>query len=728
MYKLRLKKWGFQKNFKKIELAAAADAVRPFCKSGIAAPSLIVGQREVPMDRLKRHFGETLRSPHRPCFEDSNQLGSSTSAYQRVRDNQMQRHQASIPRVFLQASPGMSLFERTAYQIYAYYSWRLTKEDDCSSEFRSVPSPGEFYNLALDVAVALKVGSVHLVQPILRKLTMVAGEVVVAQHPDLLSTLLKMCSKAFENRSYGHYWDACMAYIYAIARRSLSESNPLLMLLDLRQHDFDTNIPYTVFLKLAREIALQQHHTSSRHIFDLDLGMVGSIKKEQGPEAASRFCSDRLCHYKELLGSNHWMCRRLSLAMADMCWDADLVSLAEDTCRELVDVQDTPDSLGADVPARAMALIAKISKHRKDYAEAATWFRHASVGFERLYGSDDAETQLWLYHAGQLEAKLHYLADKNTRAIEQQKSEQRRRRAEQVGFAIAELERELSQTGLDTGKDDIGLEGRTWVENVSSIDDDYTKAHGCSCNTTKPISVTEVDADINSDNRQHELTEQLSALETPQTFLLNQNGVREVGEPIQIPSSRSSPVGSTSCPSEAWPALPSDMTSCAPSDVCAGFCLNFQQHISASGEPPVEGVQVPAPKTTTNDQCALESIDFEMPVLGDSADFDDLCRMPYLDQQFEFMPSFTVFDTSNTLDINTTDETNRFLPVSQNNPEELLNFDNVVDDYGWLNSFQATSNQINPDLPMFVSYSDTIMMEFMDWEGAAEAESSQRLQ
>ncbi|KAJ9626782.1 hypothetical protein H2204_009927 [Knufia peltigerae] len=398
--------------------------------------------------------------------------------------------------------------------------------------------------------------------------------------------------------------------------------------------------------------------------------------------------------------------------MADMYWHADLFSEAEDICRELVDAQVSPDSKDADIPFRAMTLLAQISKHKKDYAEAVFWFLRASVGFEKLYGSEDAEMQLLLYHANQLQEKLQYIADSDISAIEQQKSERKRLRAEQVEFAIAQLGKEMSQTGLDTGNHDTGPEGRRWNEDGASTDHEPTHLRGC------PINVSKADARFSVNNEQHEFKERHSSTEMLQSCLTSPNGVRKAldggTEPSQKSSSHFSFVGSTNNSSDTKTALRSVTTTGTFGDNCAGFWWSTREHESASGAQFVESAAGLNP--TMNNLYALDPIDWELPVLGDNEDFDDLCRMPYLDQQSEFRSPFTSFDTSNTFDANTTEMTAQVSSTAQIHSEEPLNFDNVVNDSDWLNNFLLPDIQTDSDLPTLESYPGTTVMEYVDWQ------------
>ncbi|KAK6382941.1 hypothetical protein LTS17_003611 [Exophiala oligosperma] len=695
MYKLRLKKWGLQKYFKKIELAAAADSVRPFYKSGIAAPRPTVGQREVPIDRMKRHFPESFRAATRQNYSSGNQLGRPTSAYQRAVDKTMQgRRQISIPRVTLQVSPGISYFEKTGYQIHSYYSWKLTKEKDRFREPFDVPTPREFHNLALSISITFGAKSPFLIQLLLKELFTMTAEVVAAQHLDLLRVILSICSGAFYSQA-DRFWNTLLQYIYTVAKKSLSTMHPVLMLLDLRRHDLDTNnIPYSVFLELIRELALQQHNPPLSYLYDIDFSMTMAIEDEQGLEAACEFCSDRLNHY------------------------TGRFSEAEEICRELVDVQVPPESDCADVQFEAMSLLADLLETYEDYSEAAFWYRRASAGFEKLFGSENAKTQLCLYQANQLEATLQYISENNTRAIEQQESEEERRRAEQLEFAIDQLGEEMSRVGLDTGNDDIGSEGTIWSEDGASIGGGPTDIHACPINGSNAMNVAEVEGDFIVNCEQHNVKELPSSLETFQVCLVYQNGGQTtpngVDELLQNSSAHFSSVESTSCHADTWTTIPSIITTNIPGDEHAGCNLNLQQRESTSRAQFVESAARSNP--TMNNLCALDPIDWEPPVLGDNEDFDDSCRMPYLDQQSEFTCPFTGLDTSNTLDINTTEVATKVSSEVQIHIEEPLNFDNVVNDSDWLNNFLLPDIQTDSDLPVLGSYTDTTMMELVDWQ------------
>lgn len=61
MYKTRISKWGLRKNFTLVELEAFASTVSHFVEAGQDVPTALVDNREVPIERIKRHFSGFLQ-------------------------------------------------------------------------------------------------------------------------------------------------------------------------------------------------------------------------------------------------------------------------------------------------------------------------------------------------------------------------------------------------------------------------------------------------------------------------------------------------------------------------------------------------------------------------------------------------------------------------------------------------------------------------------------------
>ncbi|KAK7892853.1 hypothetical protein LTR67_007090 [Exophiala xenobiotica] len=417
MYKMRLDKWDLRKNFKLTQLAAAADIVKPFYRVGLNPPKMRVDNRELPVKRVRRHFPDLLQESNPLCESRKHRDTPKGLDLRTVpRQTHVQKIVPEVPRVTFQLSPGMGLFEKTLIQVNYYYTWRSSKEDDYflmqnqpATQSCEITYPSELYNLINSLKIAAEHRAFHLVSKWFREILGVAPRVISEQHPELLSTLLNLCSRR-SNNPVEHMMSAIFSRLTSMARKLLSERHPIFMVLQLRLQRFEMDIPFLSLLRLIHDIALRQHDHFRESLYELELDMVYVISYEEGPAAASRFCEDSLLRCKEMLGPDHWWCRRLRLELALMLFTDGLNTAAERMCREILDSQSSPNSDDFEKEGwtglMTMELLGNIFETWGDYEGAASWFHQTYDGYKELRGPEHPDTLLALHKVRQMECEL----------------------------------------------------------------------------------------------------------------------------------------------------------------------------------------------------------------------------------------------------------------------------------------------------------------------------------
>ncbi len=227
MYKLRLNKWGFKKNFKLPELAAAADAIRPFYRAGLNPPKMRVDNRELPAKRVRRHLAEVIQRSG-PLLESSRKHRHIQKGHNlRTGPSKMhvQKIVPEVPKVTLKLSLGMGLFEKTLIQVNHYFTWRSSKEDNYflmrnqqTTQSFAITDPCELRFLIGELTDAMTSRAYHLITDLLRAALNLAPKVISEQHPDLLSKLITICSRGSSDPIVERMMSAIVSYLTSMAR------------------------------------------------------------------------------------------------------------------------------------------------------------------------------------------------------------------------------------------------------------------------------------------------------------------------------------------------------------------------------------------------------------------------------------------------------------------------------------------------------------------------------
>lgn len=412
MYKLRLNKWGFKKNFKLPELAAAADAIRPFYRAGLNPPKMRVDNRELPAKRVRRHLAEVIQRSG-PLLESSRKHRHIQKGHNlRTGPSKMhvQKIVPEVPKVTLKLSLGMGLFEKTLIQVNHYFTWRSSKEDNYflmrnqqTTRSFAITDPCELRFLIGELTDAMTSRAYHLITDLLRAALNLAPKVISEQHPDLLSKLITICSRRSSDPIVERMMSAILSYLTSMARKLLSESHPVSMLLQLRLQRFKMEISFQPIMRLIYDIDLRQYGHCWKPCLSSEVDMISVVWDYEGPFAASRFGHDSLLHYQEILGPEHWCCSWLTAALAKILYHNGLNTAAEKTCRELLDAQSSPNSLDFQsqelTRLLVMDLLGDITAERDNYAEAASCYRQAYDVYKECWGTEDTNTLSVLHKA-----------------------------------------------------------------------------------------------------------------------------------------------------------------------------------------------------------------------------------------------------------------------------------------------------------------------------------------
>ena len=384
MYKLRLNKWDFKKNFKLPELAAAADAIKPFYRAALNPLKMRVDNREVPVKRVRRHFPNLLQNS-KPLLE-LRKHGLTRNGHN-LRTGPSKSHGQKMvpeaPRVTLQLSLGMGDFEKTLIQVDHYFTWRSSKEDNYflmqnqqTTLSFALTDPTDLHALIQQLTDAMTSRAYHLVTNLLREALNLAPKVISGEHPQLLSDLITICSWRSSNPLVERMMSAILSHLASMARKLLSESHPVSMVLQLRLQRFEMEIPFQSLMRLIYNIDLRQYGHCWEPLPSIELDMIQVIRNCEGLFAVSRFCLDLLLRYQEMLGPDHWCCSRLTLSLTQKLYLDHRHTAAEKMCRELLDAQSSPNSndfLQHELPRPvAMGLLGDVTAEQDNYAEAAS--------------------------------------------------------------------------------------------------------------------------------------------------------------------------------------------------------------------------------------------------------------------------------------------------------------------------------------------------------------------
>ncbi|KAK5331412.1 hypothetical protein LTR93_000415 [Exophiala xenobiotica] len=512
MYKMRLDKWGLRKNFKMTQLAAAADVVEPFYRVGLNPPKLLVDNRELPVKLVRRHFADRLQES-KPLLESRNHRHTLKGLNLRAGPSKthVQKIAPQVPRVTLQLSLEMGPFEKTLIQVNHYFTWRSSREDDYflmqdqhTTQSSAMTDPAKLYNLIVDLESAMIDEAFHLVPNLFREALVIAPRVISEQHPQLLSTLLTICPRRSTNH-VEHMMSAIFSRLTSMARKLLSEHHAILMVLQLRLQRFEMDIPFLSLLRLIHDIALRQHDHFRESLYELELDMVYVISYEEGPAAASRFCEDSLLRCKEMLGPDHWWCRRLRLELALMLFTDGLNTAAERMCQELLAAPFSPqsDNFREQELTRLMTinLLGDIVKDWGDYEGAASWYRQAYDGFKECWGPEDQDALLALHNARQMEREV---ATFNQSAIDgsETDTEESGTTDEQVlEQLIRELGEDITRLDIDDAANTTALVKEPWEPSSLAFADPEASRCAGAAGFIPPLDIPKTNDDVGFDEQ-----------------------------------------------------------------------------------------------------------------------------------------------------------------------------------------------------------------------------------
>jgi hypothetical protein len=513
MYKMRLDKWGLRKNFKMTQLAAAADVVKPFYRVGLNPPKMLLDNRELPVKRVRRHFADRLQESnhllesrkHRHTRKGLNlRTGPSKTHVQKI--------VAEVPRVTIQLSLEMGSFEKTLIQVNHYYTWRSTKDDDYflmqnqqTTQSCQITHPSKLYNLISSLDTAMIDEAFHLVPNLFRKVLNIAPRVISEQHSELLSNLLNICSWRTTNPLTDHILSAVFSRLTSMARKLLSECHPISMVLQLRLQSFEMDIPFQSLLRLIHDIALRQygHYWDPLHWMEAD--MIFAILYVEGHAAASRFCEDLLLRCKEILGPDHWWCRRLSLMLARMFYEDHLHTAAGRMCRELLDAQFSSQSgdfrIQEWIRLETMNLLGDIIRDWDDYEGAACWYRQAYDGYKEYLGPEDEDALLALHNARRMERKASRFNQSARDGSEKDTEEPGTTDEQGLEQLIRELGEDITRLDIDDAGNASAPVKESWDPSSLAFEDPEASRCASEANFISPVGISKTDDEVHIDEQ-----------------------------------------------------------------------------------------------------------------------------------------------------------------------------------------------------------------------------------
>ena len=411
MYKHRITRWNLKKNFKLKELEAVALTVGHFTKAGLKAPTANIDDREVPIERAKRHFPSLLKQTSRPFssenFDSSakDSLGSTLqTSRMEDRGSRWRKKSTLIPRVLLRQSSESHHLESTLVAVNNYYSWRLTQDDNFfTAQMHHTPGlsvasePLHPYDVLHDVhywVVLLGRGSHHAAQPLLLDMCTNLSTLLLQQHPSLLDGLLYWVWD--DARAPNLFSNKLNTFIFALSRRLLGHDHPVSMIGRLMQNGETSMKQQQAVLQLMCDIVKRQKTSTSTEIFELEYNLIYISITYDDFETASEFCEKLLRRYEEEYWAESYFCRRILYMIAKLNHDWNELDTAEGILRQLIGPDDssTQDHPRADeTTVSAMELLGRLFENRGALPNAEEWLSRALKTACNMWVVDDPFVQ-----------------------------------------------------------------------------------------------------------------------------------------------------------------------------------------------------------------------------------------------------------------------------------------------------------------------------------------------
>ncbi len=427
MYKTRIPTWGLRKNFTLAELKAVATTSSHFVEAGLNIPLALIDNREVPVERVKRHFSAVLLPPNsrssdvktgptKHTAQSHSRSGRSRrETKSRLRDQPKSR---AVPRIRLQHSAESHQLESTMIAVNNYCTWRLAQGlEYFTADGNSVgghimeTSIIDATDFCEEIACCLdaaREGAYHTVRLSIRQIQNQAHLVLRQQGRSLLENLLY-------TRTNRHQQDAdrlrssIYSYLAAVASELLGHGHPITILLRLIQcHDSRTKSS-RLLLRLMCDIARREPTVDLDAISELEFDLANASVEMDDFATASESCQTLLKRFVDIYGERHWSFRRLLYLWGYLNYKHDLDDEAEETLLRVIHLDDNyaHDPRNTDgVSADAMEALGYVFEAKGKLSEAEEWYCQAHVSSCHNWGYGHPRTQLFLHQLTQFRRKL----------------------------------------------------------------------------------------------------------------------------------------------------------------------------------------------------------------------------------------------------------------------------------------------------------------------------------
>ncbi|KAJ9607144.1 hypothetical protein H2200_008216 [Cladophialophora chaetospira] len=458
MYKHRISQWGFKKNFKLEELEVVASTASHFVRAGLTVPTAIIGEREVPIERAKRHFRTFFQDDIRnqsssmtPVAPSRQQQYSACPNRHSKRRLTLQRRSLVVPRIILQQSEKSHLLESTLAAVNNYYGWRLTRDQEefiahthgsgagDQLEAATPLSPASVFDIMIDGLHAAEDGAHQFARVSLQDFCRQTRILLAQQHHSLLGSLISMRVRTFSGIA-GKLHDSVVSHLRTIARRLLPPTHPIPMILKLLECHEETTTSSRLLLKVMCEIAGRQNGMHAGTIVVLEYQMVETSVNDDEFDVALELCESLLQRYINRFDERHRSCRRALYLMGYLKYKYDMNDEAEEILLRVLKMDDFDEQVpeNADwISIRAMEVLGWIYEESRELSAAEMWLSRAHAASCQYIGSDEASTQGLLHQFNQLRRRSHLEEGLSVTSEE-----------DGAGF-LEELEEQLAQVGLE---------------------------------------------------------------------------------------------------------------------------------------------------------------------------------------------------------------------------------------------------------------------------------------
>ncbi|KIW99621.1 uncharacterized protein Z518_11034 [Rhinocladiella mackenziei CBS 650.93] len=418
MFKLRIERWNLKKNFKLEELEIAAKTAQAFIQAGLNPPQPIVNNREVPLDRAKRHFRSSFRSrvrmPRRPNAHSTSDLSEPWAN----RDKFRRQAAAYVDIHFhLRHSAEIDLVEKSLIQVNNYFSWRFTLGDDyflsrthpiptCYRVTTDLIDPYEIFSELEGALQATRDGACDVGLPAVQRFCQLAPDLIRQEHSLLLRELIEWCST-----DYGVHLRTSslklglISYLASLSRKLLGKDHPLAMVLILCQRGRELAPLLPLVLKVMLNIMTRQGGKSSERTFDSERTLARVLREIGQVSAALRLDLDMLQRCNEIFGTSHRWYNECLVDIGYLLYKSGYYDLAERAFLQVLRPAE-PGNHEGDLRVEALRGLAWICEQRGHFQEAMTWFCRARVSAAEVLRPNDARLHAYLERAHQMQALL----------------------------------------------------------------------------------------------------------------------------------------------------------------------------------------------------------------------------------------------------------------------------------------------------------------------------------